>query len=69
MEEPSLSNNEWHQEVAKMPPIKWWDITNYIMRTASPYTQFTVKNLKANDDYDFFAKGHALDVNMNDIGD
>ena len=52
-----------------MPSIKWWDITNYIMKTTSPYTPFTVKNLKANDDYDFFAKGHALDVNMNDIGD
>ena len=55
--------------MTKMPPIKWWNITNYVMKTPSPYTQDSVKNLKANESHDFFLNGHVQEVYMNDIGD
>ena len=65
--DPLLLSNGWHQEMTKMPPIKWWDITNYIMKTPSPYTQDTIRNLKANEAHEFYANGHVQDVYMNDV--
>ena len=67
--DPLLLNNGWHQDMEKMPPIKWWDISNYVMKTPSPYTQSAIENLKANEAHDFFANGHVQDVYMNNIDD
>lgn len=59
----------FHQEIEKKPPIKWWDISNYMMKAPSPYTQGAIQNLKTNEVHDFFANGHVKDVYIHDIDD
>ena len=65
--DPYSLSDGWHQDMEKLPPIKWWHITDYVMKNPNKFTQDANKNYKSNEAYEFFINGHVQDIYMNCI--
>ena len=61
--------NVWHQDIKKLPPIKWWDVSFYLLTRPSTFTKTSAQNLKSMEAYEFFVAGHVQDIYMHNIGD
>ena len=50
-----------------LPDIMWWDVTNYLLNTPSPFTKEAIRNYKSTEAYDYFDNGHVQDVYMSNF--
>ena len=59
----------WHQDIKKLPSIKLWDVSYYLLTRPSDITKESAQNLKSMEAYDFFTAGHVQDIYMHDISE
>ena len=64
-----LTLDDWHQDMTLLPNVTWWDITNYLINTPSPFTKEAIRNYKSTEAYSYFIAGHVQDVFMSTFVD
>ena len=61
--------SSWHQDIKKLPPIKLWDVSFYLLTKPSDFTKESAQNLKSMEAYYFFTAGHVQDIYMHKISE
>lgn len=62
-----LQNNEWSDDVKKLPDVTYFDIVNYLIDTPSEFTKDKLKAYKSLEAYNFFVSGHVQEVYIHEI--